>query len=106
LNRKQVSLIAGAPMKRNYYYAAPNSRNYRMFDLGLAPVALSFAGASNKDDLKRVRELRKQHGQEWPARWLASRGMPDWGELWLKEYREKMDRERMKDESNVKEMSQ
>jgi type IV secretion system protein VirB4 len=104
LNRKQVSLIAGASMKRHYYYTAPNSRNYRLFDLGLAPASLSFVGASNKDDLKRIRELRKQHGQEWPAHWLASRNLPDWGDLWLKEYREREQRERISHESQGKEI--
>jgi type IV secretion system protein VirB4 len=91
LNRQQVRLIAAATMKRHYYYAAPNSRNYRLFDLGLAPVALSFAGASNKDDLKKIRELRKIHGAEWPAHWLRSRDFTDWGDLWLEKYREKQD---------------
>jgi type IV secretion system protein VirB4 len=89
LNRQQVSLVAGASMKKHYYYAAPNSRNYRLFDLGLAPVAMSFVGASNKDDLKAIRDLQRLHGAEWPARWLASRGLSDWGEAWLKEYQEK-----------------
>jgi type IV secretion system protein VirB4 len=92
LNRKQVSLIAGASMKKHYYYAAPNSRNYRLFDLGLAPVALSFVGASNKDDLKIIRELQRQHGSEWPAHWLESRGMSDWGDAWLREYRKREDK--------------
>jgi type IV secretion system protein VirB4 len=104
LNRKQVSLIAGASMKQHYYYSAPNSRNYRLFDLGLAPVALSFVGASNKDDLKRIRELQKQHGEEWPAHWLSSRGAPDWGGLWMKEYLEKTGRGRVRDGSRGKEI--
>jgi type IV secretion system protein VirB4 len=92
LNRQQVRLIAGAVMKRHYYYAAPNSRNYRLFDLGLAPVALSFVGASNKNDLKQIRELRAIHGQEWPAHWLRRRNLPDWGDLWLEKYRERAER--------------
>ena len=33
LNAKQVDLIASAVMKRHYYYAAPNSRNYRLLVL-------------------------------------------------------------------------
>ena len=83
-NSQQVRLIAGAVMKQHYYYAAPNSRNYRLFDLGLAPVGLSFVGSSGKDDLKKIRELQKQHGAEWPAHWLSYRGLEDWGEAWLK----------------------
>jgi type IV secretion system protein VirB4 len=88
LNRQQVRLIATATMKRHYYYAAPNSRNYRLFDLGLAPVALSFTGASNKDDLKRIRELQSLYGETWPSHWLKSRNLGDWGDLWLEKYGE------------------
>ena len=86
-NSQQVRLIATAVMKRHYYYAAPNSRNYRLFDLGLAPVALSFAGASGKDDLKAVRELQRRHGAEWPAHWLRSRGLEDWGDAWIEKFK-------------------
>jgi len=85
-NSQQVRLIATAVMKQHYYYAAPNSRNYRLFDLGLAPVALSFTGASGKDDLKTIRELQRKYGAEWPAHWLRFRGLEDWGEAWLEKY--------------------
>jgi type IV secretion system protein VirB4 len=88
LNRQQVRLVASAVMKRHYYYAAPNSRNYRLFDLGLAPVALSFVGASGKDDLKTIRELQREHGAEWPAHWLRSRDLADWGDMWLERFKE------------------
>ncbi|GHV41085.1 hypothetical protein FACS1894187_22550 [Synergistales bacterium] len=59
-----------------------------MFDLGLAPVTLSFVGASNRDDLKTIRELQEQHGEEWPVYWLKSRELSDWGDLWLERYAE------------------
>jgi type IV secretion system protein VirB4 len=86
LNRQQVRLIAEAVMKQQYYYAAPNSRNYRLFDLGLAPVALSFVGASNKDDLKAIRALKERYGKEWPVYWLESRGLADWGKAWAERH--------------------
>jgi type IV secretion system protein VirB4 len=88
LNRQQVRLIAGARMKREYYYAAPNSRNYRLFDLGLAPVAMSFVGASNKDDLKQIRELQSLYGETWPSHWLKYRNLGDWGDAWLEKFEE------------------
>ena len=91
LNRQQVRLIASSIMKRHYYYAAPNSRHYRLFDLALSPVAISFVGASNKNDLKKIRELQALHGAEWPAYWLKHRDLGDWGDLWLersKSYRD------------------
>ncbi|MDR0653533.1 MAG: DUF87 domain-containing protein [Synergistaceae bacterium] len=89
LNRAQVRLIAASIMKKHYYYAAPNSRNYRLFDLGLAPVALSFTGSSNRDDLKKIREMQSIYGAEWPAHWLKFRGLEDWGDLWIEKYRER-----------------
>jgi type IV secretion system protein VirB4 len=88
LNRQQVRLIATAVMKQHYYYAAPNRRKYRLFDLGLAPVALSFVGASGRDDLKAIRALQERHGEEWPAHWLRSRNFADWGDAWLEKYAE------------------
>ncbi|MDR3355345.1 MAG: hypothetical protein LBO21_09915 [Synergistaceae bacterium] len=94
LNRQQVRLISQAVTKRHYYYAAPNSRNYRLFDLGLAPVAMSFVGSSNKDDLKAVRELQARHGEKWPAYWLRSRDLSDWGDLWLEKYGEALERQK------------
>ncbi len=87
LNRQQVQLIATSVMKRHYYYCAPNSRHYRLFDLALSPLALSFVGAANKNDLKRIRELQSAHGEEWPAHWLSQRGLEDWGELWREKRR-------------------
>jgi type IV secretion system protein VirB4 len=89
LNSRQVRLIAvEAVMKRHYYYSAPNSRNYRLFDLGIAPASLSFVGASNKNDLKKIRELQSAHGQEWPAHWLRFRNLPYESDFWLEKFRE------------------
>jgi type IV secretion system protein VirB4 len=88
LNGKQVRLVSEAVMKRHYYYAAPNSRHYRLFDLGLASGALSFVGAANRDDLKSIRALREEHGETWPAHWLRSRGLDSAGDFWLARYEE------------------
>lgn len=43
--------------------------------MSLGPVTLSFVGASGKDDLKRIRALRSEHGQQWPVHWLEMRGV-------------------------------
>lgn len=87
LNSKQVSLIAEVGiMKRHYYYTAPNSRNYRLFDLGLGAVAMSIVGAAGKDDLKEIRRLIKEHEDRWVGYWLRNRGLPDWGESWFERY--------------------
>jgi hypothetical protein len=84
----KFTLVKYLILKRHYFYCAPNSRNYRLFDLGVAPVAMSFVGASNRDDLRKIRELQAAYGPEWPAHWLSFRNLPDWGELWMKKYRE------------------
>ena len=41
----------------------------------LGPVALAFAGASGKQDLKHIDELAKVHGPDWPHHWLVARGL-------------------------------
>jgi type IV secretion system protein VirB4 len=86
LNKKQVEIIASAVMKRHYYYSAPNSRNNRIFDLGLGPVALSFVGAAGKDDLKMIRKLKAEYGDLWVKHWLNQRALSTWGDLWESKY--------------------
>lgn len=72
-NERQIEIVSAAIPKREYYVATPEGR--RLFDMSLGPVALSFVGASGKDDLKRIRTLKGKHGQDWPAHWLESRGV-------------------------------
>lgn len=43
----------------------------------LGPVTLSFVGATGKDDLARIAELRQRHGRDGPAQWLQTRGAVD-----------------------------
>lgn len=74
-NERQIEIVASAIPKREYYVATPEGR--RLFDMSLGPVALSFVGASGKDDLKRIRALKSEHGQAWPIHWLQSRGVSD-----------------------------
>jgi type IV secretion system protein VirB4 len=74
-NERQIEIVANAIPKREYYVATPEGR--RLFDMSLGPVALSFVGASGKDDLKRIRALNSEHGLYWPILWLESRGIHD-----------------------------
>ncbi|RWK66579.1 conjugal transfer protein TrbE [Mesorhizobium sp.] len=74
-NERQIEIVATALPKREYYVASPEGR--RLFDMALGPVALSFAGASGKDDLKHILALKAEHGDGWPARWLQQRGTGD-----------------------------
>lgn len=82
LNERQINLLAHMVRKREYYILSPDGR--RVFNLGLGPVALAFVGASSGDELAKVEELKSLYGRKWPAEWLKIRGLPDWGEEWLK----------------------
>ena len=72
-NERQIEIVATALPKREYYVASPDGR--RLFDMALGPITLSFVGASGKDDIKRIDELRVHHGDEWPVHWLKERGI-------------------------------
>jgi type IV secretion system protein VirB4 len=72
-NERQIEIVATALPKREYYVVSPEGR--RLFDMALGPITLSFVGASGKDDLNRVQELRAAHGQDWSAHWLKLRGI-------------------------------
>lgn len=71
LNKREIHLLAGATPKQDYYYTSPAGR--RMFQMELGPLTLSFIGVSDKIGLATVRELAKEHGAEWPFRWLERR---------------------------------
>lgn len=72
-NERQIEIVATALPKREYYVVSPEGR--RLFDMALGPVALSFVGASGKEDLKRIRALYSEHGGAWPLHWLQQRGI-------------------------------
>lgn len=72
-NERQIEIVATALPKREYYVVSPEGR--RLFDMALGPVALSFVGASGKEDLKRIRALHSEHGATWPCPWLQQRGI-------------------------------
>ncbi len=72
-NERQIEIVATAIPKRDYYVVSPEGR--RLFDMALGPVALSFVGASGKEDLKRIRALHLEHGAAWPLKWLQQRGI-------------------------------
>ena len=80
LSRREIEIIAGAIPKRHYYYASPLGR--RLIDLGLGPIALSFVGASGREELQHARALMDSHGRDWPAEWLASRGLSEAAAHW------------------------
>lgn len=85
LNAAEISLIANAVRKEEYFLISPNGS--RLFSLKLGPVALAFTGASGKNDLKAIEALKEKHGKDWPAMWLEERKIPYldlWKEYWCK----------------------
>jgi type IV secretion system protein VirB4 len=82
LSEQQVNIIAHSEKKREYFYACETMNAHRLFSLALGPVALSFAGASGKEDLEAVRRLHTEYGQLWPEKWLEQRGLKDWSTSW------------------------
>ncbi len=82
LNEQQIDIIAHAEKKREYYYACETMNAHRLFSLALGQVALSFTGASGKEDLLRIRQLHLAWGKLWPEQWLKERGLDDWAATW------------------------
>ncbi|OIQ97847.1 type IV secretion system protein virB4 [mine drainage metagenome] len=80
LNRRQIEILAMATPKRQYYAMHPDGR--RLFELGLSGPELAFVGASGKEDILRIRELKDQLGDAWPAQWLRERGQSRAAEIW------------------------
>ena len=76
LNTRQIDIVATSQPKRDYYYQSRLGN--RVFDLGLGPVALAFAGASSPEDQRAIdAELANGDTGAFAATWLRHRGL-DW----------------------------
>jgi len=73
LNDTQIKIIVNATPKKEYYYQSPMGT--RLFNLALGLVALSFVGASGKEDISKIKKLYKKYGREWVIHWLHYRGV-------------------------------
>jgi len=82
LTDRQIEIVSMLTPKRQYY-VMQGMIGKRVIDLQLGPVALSFVGASGKDDIAAMRKLQSQYGEAWPAEWLRSRGLEKAAEEWL-----------------------
>src|SRR5712692_349717 len=83
LNDQQIEVLASATPKKHYLYTSPYGR--RLFDLQLGPVALAFTGVNARAEIRRVRALIAEHGEEWPFHWLGERGRAaeaHWWQWW------------------------
>ena len=79
LNEMEISILAKARPKRDYYYTSPAGR--RLFSLELESAALAFVGSAGKEDLAEIEKLIKEHGKEWPVYWLDVKE-PDAAKYW------------------------
>jgi type IV secretion system protein TrbE len=82
MNEKELEVIAHSTPKYHYFYKSTVGK--RLISLGLGPVALSFIGASGKQDIARCRQLQVEHGEGWVSEWLKERELADWGEYYEK----------------------
>jgi len=84
LNTRQIQLIAHAQPKRDYYYQSRLGN--RVFDLGLGPVTLAFAGASTPQDQRDMDAVLAAHDRDgFAAAWLRHKGL-DWAANLLMQY--------------------
>jgi len=76
LNGRQIDIVAQAQPKRDYYYQSRLGN--RVFDLGLGPVALAFAGASTPEHQRDIDAVSASvPPSDFAAAWLRHRGL-DW----------------------------
>jgi type IV secretion system protein VirB4 len=76
LNSRQIEIVAQAQPKRDYYYQSRLGN--RVFDLGLGPVALAFAGASSPERQREIDALwASVPPADFAAAWLRHCGL-DW----------------------------
>jgi type IV secretion/conjugal transfer VirB4 family ATPase len=74
LNSRQIEIVATAQPKRDYYYQSRLGN--RVFDLGLGPVALAFAGASTPEDQRAIDKVSAAATSSgFAAAWLRHCGL-------------------------------
>ncbi|WP_010511123.1 conjugal transfer protein TrbE [Komagataeibacter europaeus] len=74
LNERQITIIARAASKREYY--CQTRRGNRLFELGLGPVALALCAASGKDDHRQIDAVLAEHGRDgFLPVWFEARGV-------------------------------
>jgi type IV secretion/conjugal transfer VirB4 family ATPase len=80
LNEREMSILATAIPKRQYYMFSPVGR--RLVNLGLGPVALSFVGVSDTDTRNAISALIKRRPHSWQQEWLRSRNLGRWADYY------------------------
>jgi type IV secretion system protein VirB4 len=74
LNSRQITIVAQAQPKRDYYYQSRLGN--RVFDLDLGPVALAFAAASTPEDQRHIDGVLASNPPDgFAAAWLRHRDL-------------------------------
>ena len=77
LNEAEVSRLARARKKRDYYVRSPSGA--RTFDLALGPLEMAFLGTlpgrSADETVREAAQLAEAEGERWPATWLRLCGL-------------------------------
>jgi type IV secretion/conjugal transfer VirB4 family ATPase len=73
LNTRQIDIVATAVPKRQYYVVSEGG--CRLYDAALGPLALAFAGSTDKESIAAIQQLEMDHGEKWIHVWLASKGL-------------------------------
>lgn len=71
LNDRQISILARATQKRDYYMT--NAYGRRLFQLKLSRKELAFVGASDKESIAAIKALQGEYGEHWVEHWLEQR---------------------------------
>ena len=73
LNFRQISIIANAVPKRDYYVVSSEGR--RLFSLALQKLALAFVAVSDKEAIANIKALENVYGDQWVDQYLAERNL-------------------------------
>jgi len=73
LNARQIDIVATAIPKRQYY--AVSESGCRLYDAAVGPLALAFAGSTDKESIAAIKQLETERGDGWRDAWLASKGL-------------------------------
>ncbi len=85
LTHTDVDYISSSIIQKHYYYTSPLGR--RLIDLELGPVFLSFMGRNNVEDIRKIKALKQQFLDKWPAEYLRINNLNDHAELWEEIYK-------------------
>ncbi|WP_461811586.1 VirB4 family type IV secretion/conjugal transfer ATPase, partial [Faecalimonas sp.] len=72
LNDREIETLSRYALPKKDYYII-NSYGRRLVQLALEKKTLAFVGASDKESIARIKELRAEDNNNWQDRWIAER---------------------------------